>query len=303
VSEARHEGAVRLTDGRRLGVAEYGPADGHPVVWFHGTPGARRQIPPGAHAAADELDLRIVSVERPGVGLSTSHQYRRIADVTDDVEQVVDSIGIDRFGVVGLSGGGPYALACAGRLAPRVHAAAILGGVVPTAGPEACDAGFLLSTTRWFRALLPATVGVGGAALWATLRLTGPFGNALYDRYASLMPPGDQAVFSAEGMKEMFIGDIRHGGQKQFKAVIHDAVLFGRDWGFRLADVTVPVRWWHGDTDPIVPLAAAEMACGHLRDVELEVRPGESHLGGFAAAREVLEALAELKVQAEAHGA
>jgi pimeloyl-ACP methyl ester carboxylesterase len=85
--------------------------------------------------------------------------------------------------------------------------------------------------------------------------------------------------------------------------VYHDSVLFGRDRGFRLADVAVPVRWWHGDADPIVPLAAAEAACRHLPDVELHVRPTESHLGGFAAARDVLEALVEMRAQAEQHDA
>ena len=66
---ARYEGAVDLRSGRRLGFAEFGPAHGHPIIWFHGTPGARRQIPPTAHRAVEELGLRIISIERPGVCL------------------------------------------------------------------------------------------------------------------------------------------------------------------------------------------------------------------------------------------
>jgi pimeloyl-ACP methyl ester carboxylesterase len=295
VAGARYEGAVDLKGGRRLGFAEFGPANGEPIIWFHGTPGARRQIPPLAHAAIDELGLRIISIERPGIGLSTSHQYRAVVDIADDVTQVVDALGIDDFGVVGLSGGGPYALATGARLDNRVYGVAVLGGVVPTAGEEACEAGPVLGLARRFTGLMPAMVGVGGVTLWALVKATGPAQNHLYATYARLMPVGDREVFATPGMREMFIGDIRQGARHQFRAVLHDAILFGRDWGFRLADMTVPVRWWHGDADPIVPLAAAEMAAGFIPDVEFTVRPGESHLGGFAAAEEVLRTLNELR--------
>jgi pimeloyl-ACP methyl ester carboxylesterase len=299
VRGARYEGAVDLRSGRRLGFAEFGPANGEPVVWFHGTPGARRQIPPAAHDAVDELGVRIISIERPGIGLSTSHQYGAIVDIVDDVTEVVDALGIDEFGVVGLSGGGPYALACGARMAERAYAIAVLGGVVPTVGPEACKAGPVLGLAKRFTRLMPAMVTIGGVGLWAAIKATGPAQNQLYDAFARVMPVGDREVFASEGMREMFIGDLRHGGRKQFRAVLHDATLFGRDWGFRLADVSVPVRWWHGDADPIVPLIAAEAASTYLRDVELMVRPGESHLGGFAAAREVLEVLRALRPESQ----
>jgi pimeloyl-ACP methyl ester carboxylesterase len=295
VTGARYEGAVDLRSGRRLGFAEFGPAHGHPIIWFHGTPGARRQIPPTAHRAVEELGLRIISIERPGVGLSTSHQYGAIADIVDEVTEVVDALGVGDFGVVGLSGGGPYALAMGALMPDRVYGVAVLGGVVPTVGPDACDAGWLLTLARRVQFVMPAFVEVGGFGLWALLRVTRPLGYTLYDRVTPLLGEGDQEVFASEGMREMFIGDLQNGSRKQFRAALHDAALFGRDWGFRLADVSVPVRWWHGDIDPIVPLSAAEAAYPRLPDVEFHLRPGESHLGGFAAAHEVLEALAELR--------
>jgi pimeloyl-ACP methyl ester carboxylesterase len=295
VTGARYEGAVDLRSGRRIGFAEFGPAHGHPIIWFHGTPGARRQIPPSAHAAVEDLDLRIISIERPGIGLSTSHQYDAIVDIVDDVEEVIDALGLDEFGVVGLSGGGPYALALGAKLRHRVYGVAVLGGVVPTVGPEACEAGPVLGLARRFQPLMPGVVAVGGVGLWAMLKVTGPAQNVLYKAFSRVMPAGDQEVFASEGMKEMFIGDLQNGGRRQFRAALHDATLFGRDWGFLIADVKVPVRWWHGDADPIVPLAAAEVASGYLRDVEFYVRPGESHLGGFAAAHEILDTLAALR--------
>ena len=84
----------------------------------------------------------------------------------------------------------------------------------------------------------------------------------------------------------MFLDDLALLARGRFQAIVDDARLFGRDWGFRLADVKVPVRWWHGDADPIVPLGAAQTAAAHLSDAELIVRLEESHLGGFAIADE-----------------
>ena len=98
---------------RKLGFAEFGPLRGRPVIWLHGTPGARRQIPEAARVAAFELDVRLIGIDRPGVGLSTPHLYDSILDFTTDLEIVLDQLGLERVAMVGLSGGGPYALAAA----------------------------------------------------------------------------------------------------------------------------------------------------------------------------------------------
>ena len=116
ITAARLEGTVRVRDGRKLGIAEFGTPDGQPIVWLHGTPGARRQIPEEARKLADARGLRIVGIDRPGVGLSTAHQYEDIFDFVTDLEMVVDQLGIERFATVGLSGGAPYAMAAAAGL-------------------------------------------------------------------------------------------------------------------------------------------------------------------------------------------
>jgi pimeloyl-ACP methyl ester carboxylesterase len=92
----------------------------------------------------------------------------------------------------------------------------------------------------------------------------------------------------------MFIDDLTNGARGGFGAFVNDLVLAGRPWGFRVADVRVPVRWWHGDADPFVLLDQARRTVALLPDVELYVRPGESHLSGFAVADEVLATLSEL---------
>jgi pimeloyl-ACP methyl ester carboxylesterase len=92
-------------------------------------------------------------------------------------------------------------------------------------------------------------------------------------------------------MRAMFLDDLLMGSAKGLRAPIFDILLFGRDWGFRLVDVKVPVHWWHGDADHIVPLAHAEQAVAALPDAKLYVRPGESHLGTLIAAEDILGVL------------
>jgi pimeloyl-ACP methyl ester carboxylesterase len=290
IDPPRHEGTVDVAAKRRLGYAEFGDPDGRLVLWFHGTPGARRQIPIVGREAADALGIRLVCVERPGVGASTPHRYGRIADVTADVAVVADHLGHERFAVVGLSGGGPYALACGALLPDRVAAVGVLGGVVPSRGPEAAASG-LVSLARRLQPVLRHARTPAGYALRGVAPIV-PAAHAVYTAFTRFMPPGDKRVLSDPAFEAMFIDDLATAIVRGFGAIAHDAALFGRHWGFHVSDLTVPVRWWHGDTDSIVGLADAEATCERIPDVELHVRPGESHLGGLAAADLVLETMA-----------
>jgi pimeloyl-ACP methyl ester carboxylesterase len=285
------EGVVRLGGRRCLGWAEYGDPDGDLVLWCHGTPGARRQVPPVGRRAAEDLGLRIVCVERPGVGSSTGHKYATFAEFGPDAAAVADDLGHERFAVVGLSGGGPYAVAAGWANPDRVTAVGVLGGVCPLVGDDAGPGGGLVGMAVPFQwALEPIRVPMG-VALWSLLQPIMPLGHAAYLLVSRVMPEGDRKVFADPEIEAMFIGDIVQGSALRFGAIAHDVALFGRHWGFELGDVRVPVRWWHGDTDSLVPLEHAEQAVSRIPDCELRVRPGESHLGGFAAADEVLETL------------
>ncbi len=288
----RAEGCFFLPGGRRIGYAEYGDPTGPVVLWFHGTPGGRRQFPIVGRRAAEKLGLRVVLVERAGSGLSDSHCYHRIGDWAADMAHVADLLGADKIGVVGLSGGGPFALACAGMpaMADRVTAAAVLGGVTPSVGPDASCSGAIELSRR----LAPVTSALRrpfAAAIAAMLTPIIPLAHLAYQGLSAVMPDGDKRVFSNPEIEAMFIDDIVHVADGRFQALLDDARLFGRDWGFRLADVEIPVRWWHGDADSIISLADAQAAAAHLPDVELTLMPDESHLGGFAAADDVLEFL------------
>ena len=293
ITHPRLEGTVGLPDGRRLSFAEFGPTDGRAVVWLHGTPGARRQIPEAARIAAVEHGVRLIGIDRPGVGDSTPHLYPNILAFSDDLATVVDALGIDTFALIGLSGGGPYLLGAAYAMPDRVMAGVVLGGVAPAVGPDAAEGGLVGRMAPLGSAVELLRVPLGlvfTGLIWGLRPVAGPG----LDIYARFSPEGDRRVFARPEIKAMFIDDLLNGSKTGIRAPILDFVLFARDWGFSVRDVKVPIRWWHGDADHIVPLAHGRHVVDLLPDAELSVRAGESHLGGLGVAEEVLTTLLEL---------
>lgn len=286
----RLEGTVHVGGGRRLGFAEFGSPGGRPVLWLHGTPGARRQIPHEARALAIELDLRLIGIDRPGIGTSTPHVHASVSGLTDDLTALADGLGLDEVAVIGLSGGGPYALATGAHMADRVVGVAVLGGVAPHVGTDAVSGGLVALGARLapLVSLTRVPVGIG---LTGLLRLARPLGSPALEVYARLSPAGDRALLARPEFKAMFLDDLFNGSRTQLSAPLVDVLLFGRHWGFDLAEVDVPVRWWHGDADHIIPFAHGLHVVDRLPDASMTVLPGESHLGGLGATQDILTTL------------
>ncbi|WP_300399805.1 alpha/beta hydrolase [Nocardioides sp.] len=287
------EGTVAVRDGRRLSFAEYGSPRGDALLWMHGTPGARRQIPFEARLHAEEHNLRIIGVDRPGIGSSTPHLYRDVLDWTADLELLVDALAVEDVRMIGLSGGGPYALAAGAGLSDRVRAVGILGGVAPTRGPDAAPGGIIQLAVRLASAIEAVRVPLG-VGLTGAIRLVKPLAGPGLDLYAALQPAGDKDLLARPEFKAMFLDDLLNGSRFQTSAPLNDLVLFTREWGFSPSDVTPPVVWWHGDADHIVPFAHGEHMVERLPDAQLRVIDGESHLGGLGIAQEVIATLMDI---------
>jgi pimeloyl-ACP methyl ester carboxylesterase len=129
---------IRLKDGRLLGYAEYGAPEGKPVFYCHGFPSSRLDWPIfDSDAIATRLNARIIAADRPGTGLSDFKSGRQILDWPDDVIELADALQVDRFAMLGISGGGPYAEACALKIPRRLTATAIVCGMGPSEAPGA----------------------------------------------------------------------------------------------------------------------------------------------------------------------
>jgi pimeloyl-ACP methyl ester carboxylesterase len=232
----RFVGTITLRDGRDLAFAEFGDPNGRPVLWLHGTPGSCRQVAPAAVHAAEQHGLRIIGVARPGAGASSKGKYANIAAFAEDAEQLADQLGLDRFGVVGLSGGGPYALSLGAMLGQRVAGIAVLGGVSPTVGEDDLPEGGAMKLAERFEPMLRRMHGGMASMLNVALRPLIPAAGLIGDTLFKYLPEGDRKVFETPGVKDMLIGDlalsITHGNG--LHAMMQDVALFGRDWGFRL---------------------------------------------------------------------
>lgn len=283
---------VRLRDGRRLAYAQYGAPGGHPVFWFHGTPGARRQLPPDAPHAARELGFRIIAVERPGIGDSSHHPKRTLLTWADDIAQLADHLGIGRFAAIGLSGGGPYVLACAHQMPERVVCGVSLGGVGPTDGSDGAP-GYSDRFIALARAMMVLR-GPIGLALSVAIQPFRPLTSPGFDMYVRYGPQSDREVMERPDMKAMFSADIVRATRKGLRGPVQDLALFTRPWQFSPKDIRVPIRIWHGDIDQIVPLSHSVHLAEIIPDCELTVVSGVGHFAGFTSAPQVFDTISSL---------
>ncbi len=257
---------------------------------MHGTPGARRQIPAEARRYAAQNGIRLIGIDRPGIGSSTPYQYGTVGEFPQDLTVIADTLGIGEMAVIGLSGGGPYTLACAAVMPDRVVAAGVLGGVAPTAGPDAISGGLVA-----LGAMAAPLLEVAGLPLRLLavnlIKLIRPVASPALELYARISPEGDRRLLGRPEFKAMFLDDLLNGSRKQMAAPIADLIAFSRPWGFRLDEVKVPVHWWHGDRDHIVPFAHGQQMVAALPDARLYTIHGESHLAGLGRAEEILQTL------------
>lgn len=293
IARPKLEGNIAVSVDRQIGFAEFGDPQGRAVFWLHGTPGARRQIPAEARAYAELERIRLIGVDRPGIGSSTPHQYPNVLAFAADLRVIADTLGIDHFAVIGLSGGGPYTLATAAAMPERVVAAGVLGGVAPYVGPDAIGSALMDLGSRVAPVLEVAGLPIRLVA-GTLIKFLGPVASPALEIYARLSPEGDRRLLSRPEFKAMFLDDLLNGSRKQLAAPFADVIAFVRDWGFRLDEVKVPVRWWHGDKDHIVPFDHGRHAVSLLPDATMTVLPGESHLGGLGRAEEILRTMLEI---------
>jgi pimeloyl-ACP methyl ester carboxylesterase len=293
IARPKLEGNIAVGDDRQIGFAEFGDPQGRAVFWLHGTPGARRQIPMEARVYAEQRQIRLIGLDRPGIGSSTPYQYDTVFAFADDLRAIADTLGIDKFEVIGLSGGGPYTLACAAAMPDRVVAAGVLGGIAPSRGADAIGGGVMAFGSKVAPVLEVAGYPIRLAAV-SLVRLARPVASPALDLYGRLSPEADRHMLARPEFKAMFLDDLLNGSRKQLAAPFADVVVFARDWGFRLDEVKVPVRWWHGDRDHIVPFEHGQHVVSRLPDAQLYHLPGESHLAGLGRAEEILDTMVGL---------
>ena len=267
---------VRLPDGRRLDVRVSGPADGLPLVFHHGTPGAVTPIR-ALERAAHARGLRLVTTSRPGYGNSSPQPGRAVVDVAADTAAVLGAIGAGRCLVAGWSGGGPHALACGARLGAAA-AVLVVAGVAPY-GAEGLD---------WTSGMGEENIAEFSAATGGEAQLR-PYlrrgREQLKDVTAAdvaasletLLCGADRAVLTGEFAQDL-AASFREAVRTGVEGWLGDDLAFTSPWGFALEEISVPALIWQGSADLMVPFAHGQWLASHLPGAVAHLEPGEGHL-------------------------
>ena len=266
---------LKLPDGRRLDIRVSGPADGLPLVFHHGTPGAGTPIR-ALERAAHARGLRLVTTSRPGYEGSTRHAGRSVADAADDTSAVLAQIGADRCLVAGWSGGGPHALACAAHLGPAA-AVLVIAGVAPYPA-QGLDwmAGMGEGNVTEFNAALAGEEKLRGFLDPQQAELKDATAADIVTSLATLLPDIDRAVLTdefGEDMAEQFRQALRTG----VDGWVDDDLAFIRPWGFTLDEISIPVMIWQGSADLMVPFAHGRWLAAQLPGSSAHLLQGEGH--------------------------
>ncbi len=217
----------------------------------------------------------MLALDRPGFGMSDFVPARRLLDWPADVAGVADRLGLDRFAIVGVSGGAPYALACGRSLGDRVRRLGIVCGLGPTDDPAALD-GMMWANRLGLRLArrLPWLAHPVFAAL-APLFRNRP--ERVLEHLGSALGEEERGFFADPALRALFAATFREAFRQGWRGPARDARIYAAPWGFDLGDVRVPVRMWHGEADAIVPVGMARRVAAALPDCEATILPGEGH--------------------------
>ncbi len=260
-----------LASGRHLSYVEFGTKNGTPVFYFHGFPGSHLDIGVfKGDEVATQLNIRLIAINRPGYGYSDSHPGRTLLDWPDDVTAVADSLNLDTFSVLGYSGGGPFALACAYKIPDRLRKVVVLSGMGPGNSPGARE--------------VPS---------WAIIRWPGFMQRIILSGMRKMVTSNPEKILTnmnkslsevdCETMKnpevqKSFIDGFREAFRVGYKGAMEDARIYKNNWGFEFQGISHQIYLWHGEKDSNVKIETARYITSQLPNSVYKFYPTEGHL-------------------------
>lgn len=282
--------SIEIPDPQHLAIGEYGDPNGQPVFFFHGWPSSRTmaQI---TEESAPELGVRIISPDRPGIGESSLHLERKLRDWPPVLEKLADRLGIGEFRILAISGGAPYAFAAAHALPERIRAMSVVSGAPPIS--ELSDHTGLL----WLYRLMLKAHRISPEILRHSFRLVKPFASRripirIRPLLLKLFKGSDAEVLRDNVAFERCFESARRAWRQPIDGLLIDAQVYAEPWGFKLEDIRVPVRLWHGKQDRAFSFRLAEDVAKRLPICKVRI---VDNLGHFSLPiRRMHEILADL---------
>jgi pimeloyl-ACP methyl ester carboxylesterase len=262
---------IKLLDGRRLGYAEYGPAEGIPIFYFHGFPSSRLDWALiHDNKLLTSLNARVIAPDRPGYGLSDHKPGRIMVDWPADVVSLADNLDIERFSVLGISGGGPYAAACAYDIRDRLVSTGIVCGMGPSDAPGMKDG------VSW---TIPGTPSlIRRVILMLTAMGLERDPDQFLARSKATMSALDRQLLDQPEQGALFIAGLREAFRHGITGANHEAALYKEPWGFKLEDISAEVYLWHGEEDLNVPVSVGRYIADSIPNCSAIFHPMEGHL-------------------------
>jgi pimeloyl-ACP methyl ester carboxylesterase len=278
---------LTLSDGNRIAWEEFGTPDGEPVIFCHGWPGSRRQAG-RLDGAAKEFGFRILSFDRPGIARSTRPERRTLGDWPPLIEEAARQLCVEKFRILGVSGGGPYALITAWAMPDRVLGAATVCGAPPIAELE--SHGDLIAA---YRALIRLHARRPGAVRWL-FRAMRPLVRLPLPRWfrplmLNILRDTDGLALRDPGIFDACYESFREGWLGSADGVFEDAIIYVQPWGFALEEIRAPVHVWHGRDDRNFRWPLAQSLAARIPGAEFRLVEGEGHYSlPFRQARRIL---------------
>ncbi|MFD2444560.1 alpha/beta fold hydrolase [Bacillus sp. CGMCC 1.16607] len=268
---------VPLTDGRKIGYIEYGDKEGTPVLFFHGTPGSRLMFLDDDEISKS-LGIRLISLDRPGFGISDPKPNRTLLDWADDVKEVADYLKLERFSVIGVSGGGAFAAACAYRLADRLHTAAIVSSATQFVNGKAPKNMMKANKISFFLAR---------KAPWlikASYRSTKKLIENQPEKFMKMNKDGnkhlnewDRQFLQTEEQLQSLMMHLGEAIRNSVDECVNEPALLTKPWGFSLKDIQIPVDVWHGEEDIMAPVDEMKKLAPTIPNCQTHYIPGAGH--------------------------
>jgi pimeloyl-ACP methyl ester carboxylesterase len=265
---------VRLAGGVRWSFREVGSTSGRAVLYLHGTPSSRMEAGGQLSEVAATLGLRILAPDRPGHG-GTSFVRYDVRGYPEHIARFLDMLEVSEVGVIGVSGGGRYACACAAYLGPRVTRTALVASTAPS-DLEGVRATWSNGDRQLY--------GLAVRAPW----LLRPYLAVVARRIRrdprrilelfSDLPPEDEAALDRPEVRELLAATMTEAFRQGTRGAVHDIGLEARPWDVDLAAIETPVDVWHGDKDTLVPVAQGEALARAIPTATLRRLPEEGHI-------------------------
>lgn len=264
---------ITLKDGRKLGFLECGDPKGHPVFYVHGFPGSRLQAS-DFHEIAKMHRCRFFGIDRPGMGLSTFNKKHTILNWSQDIIAFANHFEIDKFSIIGHSGGAPFVMACAYTIPERLSGAAIVSGIAPTTLPET-----KMGMSWGLRAMNMLVRYIPGFAfLLMKIQQKLMLKPKIFNQFIQKLPAPDRIIFQDINRINTMIDTLAEAFKDGASGPAQEMRLVLKPWGFDLEKITYPITIWQGKLDVQVPASHADVYKTKLPHTKLRLFEHEAHV-------------------------